>query len=467
LEPFGSAAAASGAPAGRDRGEEFVCALEAASREIRDPVAKLKYIRNSLARYQALDRCVRVVPIAPLRRQIYRWLSLEGLQHVLGSPSLHLTMPPAARRSLVASRLLAASLALGALSSSALALRALIPETPAVVAQTASAAPAPVPRTLPPVAESLAPLPAGITPAAIWLVEKGAGFEQYSNGLRIDTSYAVAGEPRRYRVFRESEGLLPEWQHSVAGLLFHTSESDIWPLLAEFNENLRHSSQSLLRYLKRNRTYHYLIDRFGRVFRVVEEDGKANHAGNSVWSRDGRVFLSLNNAFLGVSFETRWDGGRALPITQAQLATGRSLTDYLRQRYEIPEDMCVTHGLTSVNPKKRLIGHHMDWSRGFPFAAFGLPDQYARVPASVALFGFGYDDDFLAVLGEPWDGVRQAERALEEEARLRGQSVAELRRAKQALYDRWMKEQAQEDAPGVTGRADGTPAGPGSTASGG
>ena len=48
-----------------------------------------------------------------------------------------------------------------------------------------------------------------------------------------------------------------------------------------------------------------------------------------------RVYLNLNHAFLGVSFETRWEGGQALPITQAQFATGRNLTDFLRQRYEI------------------------------------------------------------------------------------------------------------------------------------
>ena len=99
---------------------------------------------------------------------------------------------------------------------------------------------------------------------------------------------------------------------------------------------------------------------------MVEEESKANHAGHSVWAGGDRVYLNLNHAFLGVSFETRWEGGRALPITQAQFAAGRNLTDYLRQRYEIAPEMCVTHGLTSVNPKKRLIGHHLDWARGLP-----------------------------------------------------------------------------------------------------
>jgi len=85
------------------------------------------------------------------------------------------------------------------------------------------------------------------------------------------------------------------------GIVFHTSESDIWPLEESFNEKLRDSSLNLLRYLKKNRVYHYLIDRFGRVFRVVEETDKANHAGMSVWSAGSRVYLNLNGPTIGVS----------------------------------------------------------------------------------------------------------------------------------------------------------------------
>ena len=97
----------------------------------------------------------------------------------------------------------------------------------------------------------------------------------------------------------------------------------------------------------------------------------------------------------------------------------------------------MTHGLTSISPGRHLIGHHLDWARGFPFEAFGLPDQYARPAPSVAVFGFDYDDDFLKVLGEPWAGVRAAERALAEEATRRGTTVEELRHERQQLYDRW------------------------------
>ncbi len=226
--------------------------------------------------------------------------------------------------------------------------------------------------------------------------------------------------------------------------MYHTSESDIWPLEESFNEKLRDSSQNLLRYLKKNRVYHYLIDRFGQVFRVVHETDKANHAGMSVWSAGSRVYLNLNGPTVGVSFETRWEGGRALPITRAQFEAGRSLTDYLRDKWSIEADMCVTHGLASVNSRKHLIGHHLDWARGFPFEALGLPDHYRRASPAVVLFGFGYDERFLAVMGEPWPGVGEAERQLEDEAAAAGRTVDELRRERAGTYDLWLDEQTRD-----------------------
>jgi hypothetical protein len=276
------------------------------------------------------------------------------------------------------------------------------------------------------------------------MVDAGPAFELYSNGLRVDTSYAVAGEPRRYRVFGIGRGMGSEVHDRPAGIVYHTSESDIWPLEESFNERLRDSSQNLLRYLKKNRVYHYLIDRFGRVYRVVEETDRANHAGMSVWSAGDRVYLNLNGPAIGISFETRWEGGRALPITRAQLEAGRSLTDYLRGKWSIEADMCVPHGLASVNSKKHLIGHHVDWARGFPFEAFGLPDQYRRASPAVLLFGFGYDERFLAVMGEPWAGVAEAERQLAERAAAEGRSLDEVRKERALTYDRWLNELAQD-----------------------
>jgi hypothetical protein len=102
--------------------------------------------------------------------------------------------------------------------------------------------------------------------------------------------------------------------------------------------------------------------------------------------------------------------------------------------------MCLTHGLISVNAKRHLIGHHVDWARGFPFAAYGLPDLYQRPAPAVALFGFDYDEPFLEVMGEPWPGVYVAERTLLEEARKSGRTVDDVRLEKSKRYDRWLAE---------------------------
>lgn len=440
-----------------DRGEELTRALETASKGIRDPVAKLRYIRGSLSRYQKIDRAIQSVPSMVLRGLLYRFLSLESLRHLLsqnpmGAPS---TVDLATRRAVARNRRLAAAAAAGVLISAGALIFGTYRAGRAVAASPLFAASAGA--TTPVVAESLPPLPQGKAPAGVWLVEKGEGFEQYSNGLRIDTASAVSGDPRQYRLFRVGSGMQEKLETAPAGILFHTSESDIWPLEASFNESLRDSSKALIRYLQRNRTYHYLIDRFGRVYRVVEEDSKANHAGNSTWSRGDDIYINLNNAFFGVSFESRWEGGRVLPITVAQLTAGRNLTDYLRNRYRIPPEMCVTHGLTSINPKKHLIGHHVDWARGFPFEAFGLPNQYTRPAPSVAVFGFGYDDEFLKVMSEPWAGVREAERQLAAEAARQGQTVDALRSEGQELYDRWHKEQTRDAEARASVRTDRAP----------
>jgi hypothetical protein len=156
------------------------------------------------------------------------------------------------------------------------------------------------------------------------------------------------------------------------------------------------------------------------------------------------VYLNLNGPTIGVSFETRWEGGRALPITRAQFEAGRTLTDYLRDKWSIEADMCVTHGLTSVNSKKHLIGHHVDWARGFPFEAFGLPDHHLRPSPAVVLFGFGYDEQFLAIMGEPWPGVGEAERQLAADASAAGRTLNDVREERSGTYDLWLAEQAKD-----------------------
>jgi hypothetical protein len=419
--------------------------------DLDDRVAKLRELRQSLSRAQGIDRAVSAVPAPGVRRWLYTRLDVEGARFLdptagMGAnprtPAPAAPPPPRRRVISLAGGLIMMIVVVAGVAAVVYSKRELDAE--AVSIQFAAAAPAD--RTALPVAEALAKLPNALQPHSIWLVENKNGTEQYSNGLRIDTTYTIKGDPRTHRVFELPDGHLGPVRTDPVGILFHTSESDIWALEEGNNDRLRTNSTNLLKYIQRHKCYHYVIDRFGRVYRVVDEDTRANHAGFSVWRRDQQVYMNLNSQFIGICFETRWEGGQALPITKAQLTAGRDLTDYLRGRYKIPAEMCTAHGLTSVNPKKHLIGHHIDWARGFPFDAFGLPDQYARLDPAVELFGFGYDDEFLGrMMGAPWKGVGDGERALEQEARTTGRTLEDLRREKRQLYDRWIADQAQQD----------------------
>jgi hypothetical protein len=437
---------------------EFGSELTEISSDIPDPVAKLRYLRGAIERSERYQRRVAHVPVSPLRRALYRLRGLEALDEVLTDESV----PPqvqaralAARgkaRLMVAVGAAAALLVVPALLvglSSHTGPMASVPtvQAPARPAEAATLPDDPVDDGTRIVAETLPDDALGVVPTTIWLVDKGEGWELYSNGLRIETSHTVKGEPRNYRTHHLEHGLLSQVQTRPVGILFHTSESDLWPLSAEYEKELRRSSAGLLRYVRKAKAYNYLIDRFGRVYRVVDDETRASHAGHAVWAKGDEVYLDLNGAFIGVSFESRWEGSRTLPITRAQLIAGRNLTNYLRQRFAIAPDMCVTHGLASVSPLRHLIGYHRDWARGFPFEAFGLPDLYAQPTPSVALFGFGYDAAFLRAVGEPWPGLTTARESFAEAARQAGVSIDALREERRALYLEWSKQVRGGGAP--------------------
>ncbi len=450
-------------PCSRECSDELVRITD----DIDDPIVKLRYLQGALnSDGDQRATLVHLVPIAPARRAWYRLKGLQALDAVADSDDAVADRTLAARKT--ARRVVVGATAAGLLfvpvllavvawqinswtssksesvattvgSSTAANATSVEPPTLAPVTSiAASANEASQPRL--PVAESMGDQELGIVPTTLWLADRGPGWELYSNGLRIETSYAVQGTPRDYRVHQRDGQLLPAKYSRPIGILFHTSESDLWPLEPGFEKELRKGSQSLLRYVRREQAYNYMIDRFGRVYRIVDDDSRANHAGHGVWARGDEVYLDLNSAFLGVSFESRWEGGRTLPITRAQLIAGRNLTHYLRQRFAIAPEMCVTHGLASVAPKRGLIGYHLDWARGFPFAAFGLPDLYAQPPPSVALFGFNYDSEFLRIVGERWPGLVLAEGQLAAEARERSISIHDLRRERQAQYQRWSRQ---------------------------
>jgi hypothetical protein len=230
----------------------------------------------------------------------------------------------------------------------------------------------------------------------VWLVEKTADSETWSNGLRIDNHFLVTTHPRSYLAF-PADGGSPERRTAPAGIVFHTTESEQAPFEESENQILKKIGESLLEYVRRREAYNFVIDRFGRVFRVVSEEQTANHAGYSAWADANWFYINLNQSFLGVSFEAASPGG----LAPAQVSSAQVLIEMLRYRFQIPASNCVTHAQVSVNPSNMLAGLHVDWAAGFPFEAVGLTDNYTAPSPLLWGLGFDYDGHFKAGAGEP------------------------------------------------------------------
>ena len=287
-------------------------------------------------------------------------------------------------------------------------------------------------------------------PEKVWLVEQQGNYERYSNGARILTDYETENHARGYYVLPHGQGALvktsqggsndAEVRRAPVGIVYHTSESDMLPFTSDNNASIEVHTRGLLEYVRRNKSYNYLIDRFGQVYRVVRDTDAANHAGNSVWSDADGVYVGLNESFLGVCFETNSKSDSLdEQLTEAQLVAGRLLTQVLRSRYQINDADCVTHGLVSVNPSNMLICYHHDWARNFPFEAFGLSDKYKVAPASVSEFGFTYDEEIAEKLGgDVWAGVKIAEEEFRRRAEERNMTPEEMRRHTRERYQEEM-----------------------------
>ncbi len=268
--------------------------------------------------------------------------------------------------------------------------------------------------------------------ANIWTVETTADHELYSNGLRVEKRFLAA--PRHPVPFQRwsLDGNAREENPAPYGIVFHTTESDTAAAAFEESNNrrLRRAAAGTLSFVQSQRSYHYVIDRFGRVFRTVPENEPANHAGNSVWSDGKHYFVNMNHSFLGVSFDGQTRGPDGQPsVTEPQIASAKLLTDLLRARYRIPAVNCVTHAQVSVSPINMGVGYHTDWSTGFPFARLGLPVNYLIPLPAITLFGFKFDDYYsVRAAEELQDGISAGETMLRQEAVARGLTTAAWRR---------------------------------------
>jgi hypothetical protein len=269
-----------------------------------------------------------------------------------------------------------------------------------------------------------------------WLVEHGRNYDVYSNGLRIENEFARPNAPRSYVVFRN--GVPGELHSKPAGIIFHTSESALAPFTVDENDKLTRIGRDLLIYVSRKQAYHFMIDRFGRVFRIVPETDVANHAGYSVWADTEGAYLNLNHSFLGISFEAHTkDLYEGFYLNASQIHSGHLLVEMLVNKYKIPLRNCITHAQVSVDPINMTIGYHTDGSGNFPFQEMGIPNNYELPIPSLYLFGFDFDSRFLTLTGTRiWKGLLSADERLRREADSQHLSIGQH---KEILRERYQK----------------------------
>ena len=280
-------------------------------------------------------------------------------------------------------------------------------------------------------------------PPKVWLVEEKGALETYSNGLHVSNEYFISTRPRAYRSFDQCSWRASAVRNQPAGIVFHTTESTLAPFDPSANARLKRNGRGLLEFARNRHLYHFVIDRFGRVFRLVAETDYANHAGFSVWA-DGRdIYWGLNQSFFGVAFEAQTAESDDSPAgeiaTPAQIDSARLLTEALRSKYRIPSSDCVTHAQVSVNPQNLRLGYHTDWADNFPFREIGLSDNYEVPIAALTLFGFDFDTAFVrATGGHVWKGLIAAEEQLVRDAAAHGTTYEMYRHTLQRRYREWL-----------------------------
>ena len=99
---------------------------------------------------------------------------------------------------------------------------------------------------------------------------------------------------------------------------------------------------------------HYLIARDGTLFRLVEEDKRAWHAGAGAWAgQDG-----VNARSIGIELD---NDGKA-PFDEPLMTTLEALLADILERYELPPKAVIGHS-DMAPERKQDPGRHFDWQR--------------------------------------------------------------------------------------------------------
>lgn len=132
---------------------------------------------------------------------------------------------------------------------------------------------------------------------------------------------------------------------------------------------------------------HYLIDRDGMLYRLVDESRRAWHAGESHWGGN----TDLNSSSIGIELDNTGEE----PYAEAQIVRLLALLEELKERHRIPVANFLGHG--DIAPRRKIDpGRHFPWER-LAQAGFGLWCHESEPPPAevpdplLALQAIGYE----------------------------------------------------------------------------
>jgi N-acetylmuramoyl-L-alanine amidase len=104
---------------------------------------------------------------------------------------------------------------------------------------------------------------------------------------------------------------------------------------------------------------HYMVDRDGKIYQLVNDQKRAWHAGTSQLHG---VPTDVNGRSIGIEIVN--DGSGKTPFTEAQMKSVIQLTGYLKQQYDVPMKNIVGHKDVAI-PKGRKTdpAPNFDWNR--------------------------------------------------------------------------------------------------------
>jgi N-acetylmuramoyl-L-alanine amidase len=105
---------------------------------------------------------------------------------------------------------------------------------------------------------------------------------------------------------------------------------------------------------------HYYINMDGTIYKLVDEEKRAWHAGVSTWKGE----TDINSLSIGIELRNECEEF-SKPFTEAQLKSLEHLIADIRTRYDIKDDDIVGHD--EIAPERKTDpGPHFPWARFRP-----------------------------------------------------------------------------------------------------